>query len=219
MILHNDPHDMEYREAVQIQMRKISDEEMHKFEGYASEILSALGLDLNTPATKDTPRRFIKALFDATEGYEGDPKLLKVFDTECRGEPDCRLSQVVEGPIPFFALCEHHALPFYGQAYVGYIAHENIIGISKLTRLVRIFSKRFAVQERIGHQIADALETMLHPHGVAVFLEANHLCVEMRGVRESAPKTRTTVWRGQYAEDASLRSEFFAACGLQRNGK
>jgi len=134
-------------------------------------------------------------------------------------EPDCRLSQVIEGPIPFFALCEHHALPFYGKAYVGYIAHENIIGISKLTRLVRLFSKRFAVQERIGHQIADTLETMLHPHGVAVFLEAHHLCVEMRGVREMAPMTRTTVWRGHYAEDASLRSEFFTACGLQRNGR
>src|SRR5688572_6774847 len=219
MILHNDPHDTEYRQAVQVQMRNVSEEEIHKFEGYASEILSALGMDLNTPATKDTPRRFIKALFDATEGYDGDPKLLKVFDTECRGEPDCRLSQVIEGPIPFFALCEHHALPFYGQAYVGYIAHENIIGISKLTRLVRLFSKRFAVQERIGHQIADTLETMLHPHGVAVFLEAHHLCVEMRGVRETAPQTRTTVWRGHYAEDASLRSEFFAACGLQRNAK
>jgi GTP cyclohydrolase IA len=219
MHLHNDPDDMEYREAVKLQMRTISDEEIHKFEGYAAEIFSALGRDLNTPATKDTPRRFIKALFDATEGYDGDPKLLKVFDTECRGEPDCRLSQVIEGPIPFFALCEHHALPFYGKAYVGYIAHENIIGISKLTRLVRLFSKRFAVQERIGHQIADTLETMLHPHGVAVYLEAHHLCVEMRGVRETAPTTRTTVWRGHYAEDASLRSEFFASCGLQRNEK
>ena len=219
MILHNDPHDIEYRGAVQLQMRNISSEEIHKFEGYASEILSALGLDLNTPATKDTPRRFIRALFDATEGYDGDPKLLKVFETECRGEPDCRLSQVVEGPIPFFALCEHHALPFYGKAYVGYIAHESIIGISKLTRLVRLFAKRFAVQERIGHQIAEMLETMLHPHGVAVFLEAHHLCVEMRGVRETAPMTRTTVWRGHYAEDPSLRSEFFTACGLQRNGK
>lgn len=216
MIFHNDPHDIEYRESVQLQTRSISDQEFHKFEGYAAEILSALGMDLTTPGTKDTPRRFIKALFDATEGYDGDPKLLKVFDTECHGDPDCHLSQVIEGPIPFFALCEHHALPFYGQAYVGYIAHENIIGISKLTRLVRLFSKRFAVQERIGHQIADTLETMLHPHGVAVFLEAHHLCVEMRGVRETAPKTRTTVWRGHYAEDASLRSEFFAACGLQR---
>ena len=217
MILHNDPHDLEYREAVQLQTRKISNEEFHKFEGYAAEILSAFGLELNTPATKDTPRRFIKALFDATEGYDGDPKLLKVFDTECHGEPDCHLSQVIEGPIPFFALCEHHALPFYGRAYVGYIAHENIIGISKLTRLVRLFSKRFAVQERIGLQIADTLEAMLHPHGVAVFLEAHHLCMEMRGVREVAPMTRTTVWRGQYAEDSSLRSEFFTACGLQRN--
>ncbi len=219
MHVHDDPNDIEYSTAMRLQTREITDEQMYRFEGYASEIFAAFGLDLNTSATRDTPRRFIKALFDATEGYDGDPKVLKVFDTECRGDPDCHLSQVIEGPIPFFALCEHHALPFYGQAYVGYIAHENIIGISKLTRLVRIFSKRFAVQERIGHQIADALETMLHPHGVAVFLEANHLCVEMRGVRESAPKTRTTVWRGQYAEDASLRAEFFAASGLQRNGK
>jgi len=217
MNIHDDPDDIEYLATMELRMRKISDEQFHKFEGYAAEIFTAFGLDLNTAATKDTPRRFIKALFDSTEGYDGDPKLLRVFDTECHGEPDCRLSQVIEGPIPFFALCEHHALPFYGMAYVGYIAHENIIGISKLTRLVRIFSKRFAVQERIGQQIADTLETMLHPHGVAVFLEAHHLCMEMRGVRETAPMTRTTVWRGYYAEDSTLRSEFFTACGLQRN--
>ena len=217
MNLHDDPDDIEYRAAMELQMRKIPDEQLHKFEGYAAEIFSAFGLDLNTPATKDTPQRFIKALFDATEGYDGDPKLLKVFETECRGEPDCHISQVIEGPVPFFALCEHHALPFYGKAYVGYIAHENIIGISKLTRLVRLFSKRFSVQERIGQQIADTLESMLHPHGVAVFLEAHHLCMQMRGVRETAPMTRTTVWRGYYAEDPSLRAEFFTACGLQRN--
>ena len=217
MNIHDDPDDVEYQRAVEVQARKISGDELHKFEGYAAEIFSAFGLDINTSATKDTPRRFIKALFDATEGYDGDPKLLKVFDTECHGDPDCRLSQVMEGPIPFFALCEHHAFPFYGKAYVGYIAHENIIGISKLTRLVRLFSKRFAVQERIGQQIADTLEAMLHPHGVAVFLEAHHLCMQMRGVRETAPMTRTTVWRGHYAEDPSVRAEFFTACGLQRN--
>ena len=219
MQVHDDPNDIEYSTAMRLHTRKLTDEQIHKFEGYASEIFSAIGLDLNTPATKDTPRRFIKALFDATEGYDGDPKLLRVFQTECRGEPDCRLSQVIEGPIPFFAFCEHHALPFYGNAYVGYIAHENIIGISKLTRLVRLYSKRFSVQERIGQQIADTLETMLHPHGVAVFLEAHHLCMQMRGVREVAPITRTTVWRGHYAEDPALRSEFFTACGLQRNEK
>jgi len=213
---HDDQDDLEYLQAMELNKRQISDEQMRRFEGHAAEILSAFGLDLNTDATKDTPRRFIKALLDATEGYDGDPKLLRVFETECHGEPDCKLSQVIEGPVRFFALCEHHALPFYGMAYVGYIAHENIIGISKLTRMVRLFSKRFAVQERIGQQIADTLETMLHPHGVAVYIEAHHLCVEMRGVRESAPMTRTTVWRGDYANDPALRAEFFTACGLQR---
>jgi len=203
-------------ETVNLKQRPISEAQFSKFEGYAAEIFTAFGMDLDSPSTKDTPRRYIKALFDATEGYDGDPKLLKTFTTECHGDPDCHLSQVIEGPIQFFALCEHHALPFFGEAYVGYIAHENIIGISKLTRLVRLFAKRFAVQERIGHQVADTLEAMLHPHGVAVYLEAHHLCVEMRGVRETAPLTRTNVWRGYYAEHPSLRSEFFTACGLQR---
>jgi len=217
MNIHDDPDDQEFLEAMDLQKRNITDEQFKKFEGYASEIFSAFGMDVNTASTKDTPRRFVRALFDATEGYDGDPKLLRIFDTECRGEPDCRLSQVIEGPIPFHALCEHHAFPFYGMAYVGYVAHQNIIGISKLTRMVRVFSRRFAVQERIGQQIADTLEAMLHPHGVAVYLQAHHMCMAMRGVREVAPMTRTTVWRGLYAEDPSMRSEFFTACGLPAN--
>lgn len=202
--------------AEQMHRRQISAEQLRKFEGYASEMFAAFGLDLETPATRDTPSRFVKAMFDVTEGYDGDPKLLKVYPTECRGEPDCRLAQVVEGPTHFFSLCEHHALPFFGQAYVGYIAHERIIGISKLTRLVRVFAKRFTVQERIGQQIADALVAMLHPHGVAVYIEAHHLCVEMRGVRETSPMTRTVYWRGEYDNNAALRSDFFVACGLGR---
>jgi GTP cyclohydrolase I len=206
----------ELNEVVDLIKRKIPEAQKRKFEGYAAEILGALGMELNTPSTADTPCRFIQALIDATEGYDGDPKLIKTFQTECRGEPDCHLSQVIEGPIRFFSLCEHHAFPFFGDAYVGYIAHENILGISKLTRLVHLFSKRFAVQERIGQQVADTLEAMLHPHGVAVYLEAHHLCVQMRGVRELAPLTRTTVWRGYYANDASLRDEFFTSCGLKR---
>jgi GTP cyclohydrolase I len=216
MPVYMEPEDQEFLAAMELQRRLISDEQLRKFEGYASEIFTAFGMNLNTPATKDTPRRFIRALFDATEGYDGDPKLLKVFGTECLGGPDCRLSQVIEGPIQFFALCEHHAFPFFGSAYVGYIAHEHIIGISKLTRLVRLFAKRFAVQERIGQQVADALGAMLQPHGVAVYLEAHHLCVEMRGVREMAPLTRTTVWRGEYDNNPQLRTEFFTACGLPR---
>jgi len=196
--------------------RTMSDDQMRRFEGYAAEIFTVLGLDLDTPATIDTPRRFIRALFDATVGYDGDPKLVTVFETECRSGSDCRLSQVVEGPIQFYALCEHHALPFYGRAYIGYIADEHIIGISKMTRLVRLFAQRFAVQERIGQQIADTLEAMLEPHGVAVYLEAHHLCMQMRGVQEAASLTRTTFWRGVYDDDPALRSEFLSLCGVDR---
>jgi len=199
-----------------IQHRQLTADQLRRFEGYAAEILTAFGMNLDTPGTHDTPRRFIKGLFDVTNGYDGDPKLVRVFPTECRGGPDCRLSQVVEGPISFFAMCEHHVMPFYGQAYVGYIAHENILGISKLTRLVRLFSRRFTLQERIGREIAEALESMLQPHGVAVYLEAQHLCMQMRGVNEHASLTRTTHWRGYYDSNPSLRSEFFTACGLER---
>ncbi len=214
MTTNYDESSNEIDSVMALRHRKLSDEQIHRFEGYVAEIFTALGLDLDTPATRDTPRRFIQAMIDVTEGYEGDPKLIKAFETECHGGPDCSLSQVIEGPIKFFALCEHHALPFHGNAYVGYIAHEHIIGISKLTRLVHLFTMRFAVQERIGRQVADALVALLEPHGVAVYLEARHLCVEMRGVRETAPITRTTVWRGRYAEDPALRAEFFTACGL-----
>ena len=212
-------HDQERREDLSTRnagSRRIPEDQFRKFEGYMSEIFSAFGMDPDTPATRDTPRRFLRAMLDSTDGYDGDPKLVTVFDTECRGGPDCRLSQVVEGPIGFFSLCEHHALPFFGRAYVGYIAHEQIIGLSKLTRLVRLFAKRFTVQERIGQQIADSLDAMLRPHGVAVYLDAHHLCTQMRGVRETAPLTRTTFWRGNYENDPSLRNEFFVACGLHR---
>ena len=206
----------DFESAMGINRRQVPAEQISKFEGYVAEIFAAFGMDLDTPATEETPRRFIKAMFDATEGYDGDPKLLKVFQTECRGGPDCRVSQLIEGPIHFYSFCEHHALPFYGHAYVGYIAHEGIIGLSKLTRLVRLFAKRFTVQERIGEEIANGLESMLQPHGVGVYLEAYHLCTQMRGVRENAPTTRTTFWRGAYDADPALRAEFYATSGLSR---
>ncbi len=216
MLPQAEPDNGDLQAVMALQQRRLSEEQVRRFEGYVAEIFSALGMKLDSPATRDTPRRHIQALLDATEGYEGDPKLIKVFDTECRGGPDCRLSQIVEGPINVFALCEHHALPFYGSAYVGYIAHEHILGISKLTRLVRLFAKRFTVQERLGQQIADTLVALLKPHGVAVYVEAHHLCVEMRGVRELPPMTRTTFWRGEYETNPDLREEFLVACGLRR---
>ncbi len=200
--------------ALELRRRNVSPEDMHRFEGYVAEMFAAFGMDVHTESTRDTPRRFVRALYESTIGYEGDPKLYTVFPVECRGEPDCTLSQVIEGPIQFHALCEHHAFPFFGSAYVGYIAHEHIIGISKLTRLVRVFARRFTVQERVSQQIADTLNAMLEPHGVAVYLEAHHLCTQMRGVKETSPLTRTTVWRGEYATNPALRAEFLTASGL-----
>jgi GTP cyclohydrolase I len=196
--------------------RDVTPERWEAYERYMAEIFSAFGMDLDTPGTKNTPERFLKALFDSTAGYEGDEKLLTAFPTECRGGPDCRISQVIEGPISFYALCEHHSLPFYGVAHVGYVAHEAIIGISKLTRLVRLFARRFTVQERMGQQIADTLVELLNPHGVAVHLEAAHLCTQMRGVREEESKTWTSFWRGTYEQDATIREEFLHAATRHR---
>jgi GTP cyclohydrolase IA len=216
METHHDLTNLTLQPAIALEKREISDEQIQKYERYMAEIFSGLGMDLDMASTIDTPKRYIQALIEATDGYDGDPKLLKTFQSECYDNPDCRLSQVVEGPIQFHSFCEHHGLPFYGKAYIGYIADENIIGLSKLIRLVRLFTRRFTVQERIGQQVADSLQSMLQPHGVAVVLEAEHLCVEMRGVREGAPLTRTTAWRGIYANEADLRSEFLAACGFKR---
>jgi GTP cyclohydrolase IA len=198
--------------------RNISPEQWARFESNIREIFEALGMDLGQPGTDRTPARFLKAMFDATEGYEGDPKLVTAFPTECRGGPDCNLSQVIEGPIPYYSLCEHHAFPFHGSAFVGYIAHEHIIGISKLTRLVRLFARRFSVQERMGVQITETLEGILEAHGVALYLDGIHLCTQMRGVRETESVTRTSFWRGHYAEDAQLRAEFLRMCEM-RSGR
>jgi GTP cyclohydrolase IA len=181
-----------------------------RYEQAMSEIFTAFGMNLASDGTERTPTRFLQALYDATSGYEGDHKVLTAFPTECRCDKDCLVSQIVEGPISFYSLCEHHALPFHGVVHIGYVPHERIIGISKLTRLVRLFARRFTVQERLGEQIADALVELMEPHGVAVHIEAEHLCTQMRGVREEHSRTVTGVWRGGYSEASELRREFLA---------
>ena len=188
------------------QRRVIDPSDWERYRDNLAEILTALGLDPETPGARETPERFLQALFDATAGYDGDPKLRTVFPAEHNGHAHTVLSQIIEGPIAFHALCEHHALPFHGLAHVGYVADEQIIGISKLTRLVRLYARRFTVQERLGEQIADTLAALVAPHGVAVHLEADHLCTHMRGV-EGNSSTVTTFWRGVY-DDADLRREF-----------
>ena len=203
------PQDLQ--EAIEeLSPRNVAPEDWQRFQDSVSEILTAFGMNLDRPATKRTPERLLTALYEATAGYDGDHKLLTTFPTECRCDADCLANQIIEGPISFHALCEHHALPFHGFAYVGYVSHKRIIGISKLTRLVRLFARRFTVQERLGEQVAGALAELLEPHGVGVHIEAAHLCTQMRGVKEEQSRTVTSVWRGSHSENPDLRRDFLA---------
>jgi GTP cyclohydrolase IA len=190
------------------QTRTIAPEDWARYERNIGEIFAAFGMDLETPGTRDTPRRFLRALYESTAGYDGDEKLRTAFPSERPQDVDGIHSQIVEGPISFFALCEHHALPFHGSAHVAYVSADEILGISKLTRLVRLYARRFTVQERLGEQIADSLVDLVQPRGVAVHIEAAHLCTQMRGVEEECSRTVTTFFRGLYEQDADLRREF-----------
>jgi GTP cyclohydrolase I len=181
--------------------REIAPEDWARFRVAVGEIFEAFGMDLETPGTRETPERFLRALYEATAGYDGDPKLFTAFPVEGAG------GLIVEGPISFSALCEHHALPFFGATHIGYLAGNEIIGISKLTRLVRLYARRFTVQERLGEQIADTLGELIQPRGIAVHVQASHLCTQMRGVEEHS-RTVTTFWRGAFEEDPELRREF-----------
>jgi GTP cyclohydrolase I len=196
--------------------RKIAPSDWARYRAAVAEIFDAFGMDLDTAGTRETPDRFLRALFEATAGYDGEPKLATSFPAETTQAPDAGVGQIIEGPIEFHCLCEHHALPFFGTAYIGYIAGERILGISKLTRLVRLFARRFTVQERLGEEIADGLASLIDPRGIAVHLEASHLCTQMRGVEEQS-RTVTTFWRGAY-DDPELRREFLLEARSNRRG-
>jgi GTP cyclohydrolase I len=194
--------------------REIPQADWARYRASMAEIFEAFGMDLETPGTRETPERFLRAIFEATAGYDGEPKLATTFPSESTAASDAA-AQIIEGPIEFHCLCEHHALPFFGRAYVAYIAGGRIVGISKLTRLVRLYARRFTVQERLGEQIADGLESLISPRGVAVHLEAEHLCTQMRGVEEHS-RTVTTFWRGEF-DNPELRREFLSEVRAHRN--
>lgn len=192
----------------------LSAEELGRFERYVMEIFTRLGLNPKRPGTAPTPKRWLRAMIDMTAGYDGDPKLETVFPGECRSCSNDEMEQIVEGPISFFALCEHHALPIQGRAWIGYVAGERILGISKLTRLLRLYARRFTTQERITHDVAGHLMERIQPQGVAVYVEAHHACTQARGVREVHSKTRTYAARGVYNANPQLRDAFMMLCGL-----
>lgn len=159
---------------------------------------------------EETPDRVIKAFEQQTIGYQQDPaRILLNASGEVVFHEEFD-EMIVLRDIEFSSLCEHHLLPFFGTATVGYIPNGGVVGVSKLARLVDCFAKRFQVQERMTKQIADALEQHLHPRGVGVIVEAKHQCMTCRGVAKQNASMVTSVVRGFMKDDAKAREEFLA---------
>jgi GTP cyclohydrolase I len=183
-------------------------------EALARELLVRIGEDPAREGLRATPDRVARSWRELTEGYSLDVKALvngAVFKA-----PDSDM--VVVSDIHFYSMCEHHLLPFFGRAHVAYIPAGKIIGLSKIPRLVTAFSRRLQVQERLTCQIASAVEETIAPRGVAVVIEARHLCMEMRGARSVSAPTKTSSMRGIFRTDARTRAEFLNLIGLKPVG-
>ena len=174
----------------------------------AADLLRALGADLAQPGLEDTPRRVAAAYAELLTPRAFNPT---TFPND-EGYDELVLAR----DIPFHSLCQHHMLPFTGIAHVGYLPGERIVGLSKLARVVELFARRLQVQERLTQQVADWLQEHLSPKGVGVVLEAEHLCMTLRGVQASGSRTVTSALHGLLREDPSSRAEFFALAGVRR---
>ncbi len=170
------------------------------------ELLVRIGEDPNRDGLIDTPERMEKSLAFLTRGYtQNVAEVLHgaLFDVEYD-------EMVIVKDIEFFSLCEHHLLPFFGKAHVAYLPKGKVIGLSKLPRLVDVFARRLQVQERLTAQIADAITEAIDPQGVAVILEAQHLCMMMRGVEKQHSQTVTSAMRGVFKTQLQTRNEFLS---------
>ena len=174
-----------------------------RIENAVREILFAIGEDPDREGLIETPARVARMYEEIFAGLEEDPKKhLKIFNEGNVNE------MVVVRDIPLYSMCEHHLLPFYGKAHIAYISTDGkVIGLSKLARIVSSFAKRPQLQERLTSQIADFLEQNLSAKGVAVVIEAEHLCMTMRGARAAGSKTQTSALRGTMRSDARTRTE------------
>jgi GTP cyclohydrolase IA len=175
-----------------------------ELETLARQTLVALGEDPEREGLVDTPRRVAESLIYLTEGYDADPRQV-VGSALYTHEGD---DLVTVRDIPFYTLCEHHVLPFFGRCHIGYLPSGKVIGLSKLPRLVDVFAHRLQLQERLTRQIAEAIDRLLRPRGVAVVMEARHMCLEMRGVEKADTDTVTSCLLGGFRENAALRAEF-----------
>ena len=169
------------------------------------ELLFRLGEDPEREGLEKTPERVSRMYSEILVGYQTNLDELvngAIFGT---GNQD----MVVVRDIQFFSMCEHHLLPFFGRAHVAYIPNGKIIGLSKIPRLVEMYARRLQVQERLTHQIAENLESILHPLGIAILMEGFHLCAMMRGVRQSEANLATSCMLGVFEQNAALRNDFF----------
>ncbi len=168
-----------------------------------SKIIDLLGEDNSREGLEKTPLRAAKAMKFLTEGYEKDPKqiLQSAMFSEDYNE------MVIVKDIELYSLCEHHMLPFFGKAHIAYIPNGKIVGLSKIPRVVDVFSRRLQVQERLTEQVLDCINDTLEPKGVAVVIEASHMCMMMRGVQKQNSTTTTSGFRGSFRE-TDTRNEF-----------
>ncbi len=175
-----------------------------RIESHFKDILADLGEDPTREGLKATPHRVAKSLRDLTSGYgvDIDAMINKALFSESYDE------MVIVRDIAFYSMCEHHMLPFFGRAHVAYLPRKKIIGLSKIPKLVEIFSRRLQVQERLTLQIASTLMDKLKPNGVGVILEARHLCMEMRGAESQHSPTTTSCMLGVFQKDSRTRREF-----------
>lgn len=174
-----------------------------RLKAAAKALLESIGDDPNREGLKDTPDRFAAACKKLYSGYDKKPEdILTVFDDEKYDE------MIVVKNIEFYSMCEHHMIPFFGKAHIGYIPNGKIIGLSKIPRMVEIFSRRLQNQERLTSQIANSLNDLLKPKGVGVILEAKHLCMMARGVEKQNSVVTTSAVTGIFKSNMNTRSEF-----------
>ena len=175
-----------------------------KLEYIYTQMLESIGEDPTREGVLKTPQRAAKALQFLTQGYNQNVEDV-VNDAIFNEEYD---EMVIVKDIECYSLCEHHLLPFFGKCHVGYIPRKKIIGLSKIPRIVDMFARRLQVQERLTKQIAEALQDVLNPAGVAVVIEAQHLCMMVRGVQKQHSQTMTNVMLGEFRDKISTRTEF-----------